>query len=268
VYALGSCFGSRRGPLGRKRAFLARFPERDVGSPGDAPRVPLEVAREPFVLHRLINDGLRAARVELMPVGPHARKAYIERTLARAAAQRKSWCADVRVDDWPLNIEGMEFVAEQVVVLGLRYPVTSEGQPMLAVLDGRPGFFGAARAISGVVVLSGIGSRGRPVGVRAVSRVGSELHVLTGPIAAGGKGGALAWDHPGSLDASVEHWSIPSSWLSVSGDGSGHPRVFVVEPRRVKSFEPGLSVEGLARLPSGHWCYVIDREARIVLALG
>jgi hypothetical protein len=205
-----------------------------------------------------------------MPVGPHAHKAYVERTLAKAALSRKSWCADVRVDDWPLNIEGMEFLDDHVVVLGLRYPVTSEGHPVLVVLDGRPGFFdepGAARSVSGVVVLSGVGSRGRPLGVRAVSRVGTELHVLTGPIAAAGKGGALSWDHPGSLDLGVQHWSIPASWLSVSADGSGQTRVFVVEPRRVRSFEPGLTVEGLARVPGARWCYVIDREARIVLAL-
>jgi hypothetical protein len=77
----------------------------------------------------------------------------------------------------------------------------------------------------------------------------------------------LSWDHPGTLDVPVEHWSIPASWLSVSADASAHPRVFVVEPRRVRSFAVGLAVEGVAALPGGRWCYIIDREARIVLAL-
>lgn len=259
IYALGSAFGSKKGPLDKKRAFMARFRESEVGSPGDAPRVRVEVAREPFKLHRLVNDGLRASGIELMPLGPHAQRAYLERTLAKAARKRAEWSADVRVDDWPINVEGMAFLDDDVVVLGLRYPVTAEGHPMLVVLDGRPGFFdepGAARAVRGV-------------GVRGIERTGTDLHVLAGPIAARRKGGALVWDHPGSIDATVEHWMLPASWLTVSNEvHRPRPRIFGVEPRLVRRFERELPVEGVSQLPDGRWCYVVDRDDRFVLAFG
>ena len=54
MYALGSQFGSKAGPLNASRSWIARVPEAALGG-GVAP---LEIARLRFGLHRAVNDAL------------------------------------------------------------------------------------------------------------------------------------------------------------------------------------------------------------------
>jgi hypothetical protein len=148
--------------------------------------------------------------------------------------------------------------------------VSSTGDPLLVVLDGLPGFFlepGAARSVIGVVVLAGLGTAGVPRGVRGIEQSGSELHVLTGPVGRGDKRGAIELDHPGSCDAPVEHSVLPAAWLGADVTPSDHSRAFVVEPKRVRRFDPEQAVEGLSRLPDGGWAYIVDADGRLRLGL-
>src|ERR671920_1542526 len=83
VYILGSHFGSKGGPLQPKRGFVARFRETDVGRVTEDPAVEMEVFRESFALHRLVNDALKAGGPETIPLGPETYKAFIEETRRR-----------------------------------------------------------------------------------------------------------------------------------------------------------------------------------------
>jgi hypothetical protein len=61
VYVVGSHFGSKDGPLQPKRAWLARFEEEAIDAAVTETEVELEIRRNQFRLHRLINDALDAA---------------------------------------------------------------------------------------------------------------------------------------------------------------------------------------------------------------
>jgi hypothetical protein len=89
MYLFGSHFGAKGGPLQPKRGFVARFREADVGHATNDPAVALEVFRESFMLHRLINDALKAEGPDLIPLGPASYEALIEETtnVARKSAR-------------------------------------------------------------------------------------------------------------------------------------------------------------------------------------
>ncbi len=69
VYIFGSHFGRKSGPLQLERQFVARFREADVGHATEDPAVDIEIFRESFVLHRLINYALKAHGPETIPLG-------------------------------------------------------------------------------------------------------------------------------------------------------------------------------------------------------
>ncbi len=89
VYMLGSHFGSKRGPLQPKRAFVARFRESEVTHVTKEPAVEVEVSRRSFVLHRLINDALKASGPQTIPLGPKSYEAYIG--LTQEPSQRRGF---------------------------------------------------------------------------------------------------------------------------------------------------------------------------------
>src|SRR5918999_4920363 len=66
VYALGSQFGSKAGPLAAGRSWIARV--REGAFAEDEPE--LEIARLRFALHRAVNDALLRSGVELIARGP------------------------------------------------------------------------------------------------------------------------------------------------------------------------------------------------------
>ena len=132
VYTLGSQFGKKAGPLSARRSWIARVSEASLEQALDGGRAQLEIARLRFGLHRAVNDALAAAQVELLPLGPLAREAYIDATIALGAEGRQALGrAASRSADQPINVEAAEFRADGRLLLGLRYPVTADGHPLL-----------------------------------------------------------------------------------------------------------------------------------------
>jgi hypothetical protein len=121
IYVFGSHFGGKDGPLQPKRGFVARFSETQVGHATQDPAMEMEISRQSFLLHRLVNDALREGAQELIPLGPNSHKALIEATIERGAREKKRWAGLVREDDYPINVEGAAFRQDGSLLLGLRF---------------------------------------------------------------------------------------------------------------------------------------------------
>ena len=156
VYVLGSHFGSKNGPLQPKRAFVARF--RESATPV------LEIVRHRFALHRAVNDAL----AELTgPAHAPVHESFVVRARERGLAKGKSWVDQLRPGDHPINIEGAAFTARGTLLVGLRWPVTQSGEPILVELAGVPELFsGGSLTVAGAHALAGAGPG--PLGVRAL----------------------------------------------------------------------------------------------------
>ena len=136
VYVIGSHFGSKSGPLQPKRGFVARFREAEILHATNDPAAEIEVARPSFVLHRIINDALKEHGVNLVPLGPSCREAFIEDTIKIGEKKRKKWAGLVREDDWPINIEGLTFRSGGSLLIGLRFPMSVDGRPIMVDVEG------------------------------------------------------------------------------------------------------------------------------------
>lgn len=253
VYVVGSHYGSKGGPLETKRAFLARFRETDLAGDLEGSRPEMQVARNKFRLHRAVNDALRAFGPPLLAPGPTVRERFVERTRRdgpRGAARR------INDGDVPLNVEGATFDAHGSLLLGLRYPVTADGHPIVAELAGVETMLDDERAAPVVRrfwVIENVGTHDAPTGIRALHRRGDELHVITGSLDATGKGSALLEDHPAGGQAQSAHHCFV---LPGNRDGGA------VEAELVQPFDLH-NVEGLASDPQGYFYYVTDEDDRV-----
>ncbi len=236
VYVLGSHFGKKKGPLRPKRAFVARFRE------SLAPR--LEIVRNPFALHRMVNDAL-AGHTDAPP--PGVRESFITATVRRGLERSKVWAAHLLDGDHPINVEGAAFTEAGTLLIGLRWPVTRAGEPLLIEVDWPWG--GEPRAVD-VYPLHGL-AKG-PLGVRAVSaREDGSFDVIVGSIDALDKGSVLLDEHPGARDATCRHYRyVPGG-----------------SPRLIKDLAPLHHVEGVSEL-DGRALYVTDEDHRIALYSG
>src|SRR5215210_1327240 len=183
VYILGSHFGSKSGPLQPKRGFVARFREADVSHVAEDPAMQLGVSRRSFALHRLINDALRESGLDLVPLGEQSHKALIEATIERGEKGGKKWAGLVREDDYPINIEGAAFRGNGNLLLGLRFPTTAAGRPILIELQGIDHLFeGALPKVAGFWTADAVGRNGEIAGVRDLALLetenGEELHLV------------------------------------------------------------------------------------------
>jgi hypothetical protein len=261
LYVVGSQFGSKSGPLDRSRAFVARVTERDLAKAIDGKKAKLEVAKTSFAIHRAVNDALARTEVDLLPLGPTTRQAYIDGTMLRGARKRKSWSGRITSADHPINVEGAAFRANGRMLLGLRYPVTREGQPILVELDDPDVLFDDPDAIphcSNVWILQ-TGSAEQPVGVRALHRqYGDRFAAIVGNLDAAGKGASVLEDHPAAGDAVSVHVAFDLPVLA-----SGGP----VGVEQVHAFDDVRRVEGLAYSPDGRAHYVIDADGRVDLRM-
>jgi hypothetical protein len=257
LYALGSQFGAKSGPLNASRSWIARVPEAALGGDGAAP---LEIARLRFGLHRAVNDALARYGIELIERGPLTTERYIDATIARGAAKSKSWAGRVTAADHPINVEGMEFRANGRLLLGLRYPVSAEGHPLLVEVDDVEALFSdpdAEPACSRVWVLENAGDRDEPMGVRALHTEGEDVFdAVVGDLDASGKGATILADHAAGGRAASRHvrFSLPS----VAGGGA-------VQVETVHEFGAIKRVEGIALAADGHAHYVIDEEGHVAL---
>ena len=260
LYVLGSHFGSKDGPLEAKRAWIARVRTSDFAAAVEGSKPPIEIARNRFGLHRAVNDRLRESGVELRELGPRARERLVLRTIERGAKKGKSWVARVREDDQPLNIEGCCFLEDGTLLLGLRCPVTASGHPLLVELRNLEAFFADPDSVpdlGAVWVLTDAGTREDPVGIRALHRTpDGHVHAIVGSLDALGKDSALVADHAAAGQAHCEHWEL---------EVPGHRGGGVVEVGVKHGFPGERSVEGLAKMPSGPFLYVVDRDHNVHL---
>ena len=240
LYVFGSQFGSKKGPLQPRRHFVARFNEALIEFDSrDRPSVAIDVVRQPFVLHRLINDALG----DVLKPDDGVREKYIGATIARG--EGKSWADRIRKDDVPVNVEGATFLEGGRLLLGLRYPCTSEGHPIVVEIEGIDRLFEKDAAAPNVValhVLANVGDLRRPAGIRELDSRSGWIHVITG-----------------SLDTAVmrsasrtplEHWAFRRP----VEDGSGP-----VKATRVRRFRRKARVEGIALHGDQAW-YAHDAE--------
>jgi hypothetical protein len=252
IYVLGSHFGGRKGPLDPRRAFIARFQESSARGALDGSSVNLEVRRTPFLLHRIVNDALDAANVELMPPGSDSQRAYIRATCKLGAKRGKQWAPQIADGDLPINFEGFDLLDDGRALLGLRFPCTAEGQPIILCVRGLPQLFDAASTpptVESIYVIEQTGSKEQPAGVRALHRKGNRLHVVTGPVTHEKRNEPLARDFPGTCERACEHWEFdlpePSSLQKIQG-------------KRREVFDTGVLVEGLTETAGGRFIYAID----------
>ena len=251
VYIFGSHFGKKNGPLEAERQFVARFADRATSAVAVSAPLSLEVARDHFLLHRLINDALTTSGLELIGRGPAEYKRYIEKTLKKQpeAAGR------VREGDRPINIEGAAFLDSGALLLGLRYPVTRDGHPILVELSGIERLFsGGQPKVEGFWVLQNVGDSAQPVGIRDMLRRG-QLDLLTGNLDRlsnkKGERGVIE-DHPEGLRASSRHYRM--AWPPANSQGR------LLRPNLVRDLAPSVNAEGLAADPQGRFYYVFDEN--------
>lgn len=260
VYLLGSQFGKKAGPLAAARSWVARVSEEALLGALDGRPATLEIARTRFGLHRAVNDALHDAGIELIALGPRARAAYVDATIALGAAKRKRWAGRVSSADHPINVEGLEFRANGRVLLGLRYPVAANGGALLVELDDVDALFAEPETVphcSNVWVLDGVGSPDAPAGIRALHSLGDDrFDAIVGDLDAAGRGAIVLEDHPEGGAASSRHVRFELPLLAAGG---------TVATEVVHDFGEVRRVEGVVVLPDGHAFYVIDDEGHVAL---
>ncbi|HEU4424829.1 MAG TPA: hypothetical protein VFR67_20065 [Pilimelia sp.] len=256
VYVVGSHFGSKGGPLRPRRAFFARFSEADSADGV----VRLAVVRNQFRLHRAINDALRDAAITPLKPGERVEAQFIVETLARGAAKTKSWVNRLMKGDLPLNVEAAAFTPAGTLLLGLRFPVTEAGEPILIEIADVAGMFdNDPRTWPYVVrayVVTGVTPPGALTGFRALSARGDGgFDAIVGSIDATGKGSVLLEDHPMGGDVTSRHvrFALPDD-----------PATHEAAGEMVADLAPFHNVEGLAEV-DGRGYYVTDEDHRVTL---
>ncbi|MCT7661315.1 hypothetical protein [Mycobacterium deserti] len=260
IYVVGSHYGSKAGPLQAKRAFVARFDEQSIDRMVPESELPIDIRRNKFRLHRLINDALDASHVVAITPGDNVRTRFIARTIERGTQRNKTWVDRLTDRDVPINIEGAAFRPDGNLLLALRFPTTAEGEPILVELAGVPAMFddGADPTVVRVWELAGVSPPNALVGFRALSRSGPDVFdAIVGSIDATDKGSALLEDHPDGALAHCSHWRF-----TLPADG---PHVTSVA--LVRDFPDLRNVEGLA-VETGQTFYVTDEDHRIQVRFG
>ena len=265
VYILGSHFGGKAGPLQPKRGFVARFREADVGQVTEDPAMELEVSRRSFALHRLINDALREEGPELIPLGEQSYKALITATIEVGEKEGREWAGLVREDDYPINIEDAAFRDNGNLLLGLRFPTTAEGRPILVELEGIDNLFEPGDAlpeVGGFWTADAVGRDGEIAGVRDLALIrtgeGEELHLVTGNVDSRDKQSVLIQDYPGGRGTVATHFRCVLPQHASSG---------FLEAEFVREFPSLPRVEGIAVTPEGRTFYVTDEDEGVHLRL-
>jgi len=259
VYVFGSQYGSKAGPLQPRRAFIGRFHE-----PGfTATETPtVELFRRPFLLHRKINDALRSSGIALLPLGPNMQSRYIAKTMREGARKDATWRELLRFEDWPINLEGATYVGDDVFLLGLRFPTTADGHPLIVRVRGlgrwadAGGNDDAALEVELAAVLTGLGDRAYPVGVRDMTTHDGRLHVLAGAIGTERKPSAIEIDYAGYRRVDCVH--VQTAMPGATG-------VAELQSETVHAFEGHPNIEGLEFDGRSEWVYVLDEDERLRL---
>lgn len=233
VLIVGSGFIGPKNRVDERRSFIAkvrapRAPEHR-GQPA-----PIDIVELGASLMNGINHALEESDLDTMP-------------LAKSVAKKMP-----TADTQPINIEGAAVVNDDLV-LGLRWPVTQSGNPILAIVHAFRSLFAMPESplrIS-LVSLPDVGSGKRPSGIRGLSsRPGpgsnpSVLHAIIGP-----------------TDRSIAAEKARASALEHIAIDLNNPATV----ESIRTFEGYRKIEGLA--PCGNdWIYALDDEDAIVLLL-
>jgi hypothetical protein len=260
LYYLGSQFGKKAGPLEAKRAWIARVGEDSLLAAAGGGRAAVEIARLRFGLHRAVNDALAAADIELWPLGRLAREVYIDQTIRLGAEKGKRWSGRVTSADRPINVEAAEFRADGRLLLGLRYPTTADGHPLLVELHDVDALFAdpdATPRCGPVWHVADIGTPDAPAGFRGLETHGGDrFDAVVGDLDAAGKAATVLEDHPEGGNAACEHVAFALPLTAAGGAVTSERRHHFGDQRRV---------EGVALDHEGHAHYVIDEEGRVAL---
>ncbi|HKV07645.1 MAG TPA: DUF3616 domain-containing protein [Thermoanaerobaculia bacterium] len=254
VYVFGSHFGTKTGPLEPRRHFVARFNEAKIDGKLDDVEIPVEIAKGAFKLHRLINDALKASGLAIIETGAEEARQCIEKTRKAGKKKGKRWAGRIHKGDWPVNIEGVAFRDSGTALLGLRYPVTHDGHPLIVELDDISKLFrdpSDTPSILHLWVLDNVGSAREPRGLRALEIKDGVFHAITGSLDSDPEESVLLQDHPEGERAESEHhrFTLPeiSRWTGL--------RAQTVTGVDVDSRVEGLAVDG-----EGRFRYVLDDD--------
>ncbi|HEX2182273.1 MAG TPA: hypothetical protein VHH10_08300 [Rubrobacteraceae bacterium] len=265
IYIFGSHFGGKDGPLQPKRGFVARFREAEVGHTTKDPAMRMEISRPSFLLHRLVNDALKEDAPELVTLGPNSHRALIEATIERGERENKRWAGLVREDDYPINVEGAAFRQDGSLLLGLRFPVSAEGHPILVELEGIERLFDPGDGppeVRGFWTVEAVGREGEIAGVRDLALLstadGEEIHLVTGNVDSRDKDSVLIQDYPGGRHTVATHFRCTLPPDAHSGALKGE---------FVREFPDLPRVEGIAIAGGGRFFYVTDEDEGVHLRL-
>ncbi len=259
TYVVASHYGKKAGPLQVTRQWMARFRQDDLAGRVDDYSVSVQVARGRFRLHRIVNDALAASAVELIADDERMAAAFIAAARGDGERKGKKWARRIQDGDRALNIEAAAFRADGNLLLGLRFPVTASGAPMLVELAGVPAFFdgGDEPSVAALWRLDGAGSESAPVGFRALStRDGRTFDCVLGNLDATDKDSLLIECYPQGAAALSSHWRF------VLGDRRDGGQVRA-EHVHSELGDDEQRVEGIAPGPDGHTLYVVDEEGKV-----
>jgi len=258
IYAFGSHFGSKDGALEPKRGFVARFREADVGNGMDDPIVDIEVFRESFVLHRIINDALKERGHATIALAQEGYDLFIEETRRVGREEEKAWAALVHGDDLPLNVEGAAFRPDGALLLGLRFPVAEDGRPILVEVEGLERAFERGDqlpTVRNVWTVDAVGRSGDIAGVRDLDTGGDEVHLITGNVDGRDEESPLIEDYERGNKVETTHFccTLPPG-----------PHSRLVAATVVRRFPQITRLEGIAAAHD-RFFYAVDEEERVPL---
>ncbi|QEG01923.1 hypothetical protein Mal15_60040 [Stieleria maiorica] len=267
IYVFGSHFGSKSGPLEPERHFVARFNESLVRIKGNKLKTEMDVCRVPFALHRAINDAIAQRDIELIPEGRQVLANYIRATIAAYEDEKPKWRRRLHHSDRPINIEGTAFLPNGRLLVGLRYPVTSEGNPILVEIDGIDRLFekrgvkrfGRLKATR-VFVLENVGNPDQPAGIRAMIQRGHTVYAVSGDLDSAPDESQVLADHPAGFEAPNRYhvFEIPEG----PDYGVAHIKVDTK-----LTFEDQDNIEGIAVTDDGLVWLAHDRDETIHLTV-
>lgn len=258
VYVVGSHYGKKAGPLHPSRQWLARFHESRINGNLRGETIPVQVKRDRFALHRIVNDAL--AEMDLINSPREYVDAFVGEAQRRGLKKGKGWAKRLDVErDRPMNIEGAAFDEEGILLLGLRSPVTAGGCPIVIGLAGIPEYFEGGREPTVLAAwwISGPGGKDAPVGIRAMRARGDGAYdAVVGSLDATDKGSLLLEHHPEGAHAKSRHvrFTLPA--------GGGE-----AEAQTIRQEVDTHRIEGIARDTKGRTVVVLDEDHRVHLRI-
>lgn len=218
VFVIGSNFTTKSGKRDERRAFITRFVERSIDGRVEADTLDL-------------GSGL------------------VDRALD---ALDRTPLLDAKSSHDAVNVEGAAFI-DDALVIGLRWPVSADGQPLLLrfagareILSGTDWSVDAFLRLDATVITVNVGATPkRPAGVRAMTTHNRALHLVVGQTERDRAKGKTK----------------PAAARHLQADWHGE-ELSVVELQRFEGFR---RVEGLAPDVPGGWLYALDDEDAVVL---